>query len=95
MFAGERRGGGFLNGEERPILRTELRKLMRIERIDRPDALYDASVAARAFEDVNAIGADKIGFGENVSAMVSDSIGDSRSMRIGRIIHICGVLWIL
>ena len=44
---------------------------MRVERIDRPGALYDASVAARTFEGVNGICEAKIGFDAMVAEMVA------------------------
>ena len=37
---------------EQAILRSELEKLMRIARIARPGAIYDASAAAQTFSDV-------------------------------------------
>ena len=39
--------------EERREVRSELGKLMRISRIARSGALYDASAAAQNFEDFN------------------------------------------
>ena len=39
----------FLNEREQSVMRSELVKLMRLARIDRPDAIYDASAAAQNF----------------------------------------------
>ena len=39
----------FLTEEEQSIMRSELGKLMWLARIARPDAIYDASAAARNF----------------------------------------------
>ena len=54
---------------------SELRNLIWISRIARPDALYDASVLAQSLEDVVDISANKSDSEEKVSEMDSLKAG--------------------
>ena len=54
-----RNRNGALSEADQSILRSALRKLMRIARIGRPEAIYDASAAARTFTDGRTIGGNE------------------------------------
>ena len=64
-----------LTGEGAFALRSELRKLMRIARIARPVALYDASFSAQTFENIDESIIYPIDFAEVVEVNLIESIG--------------------
>ena len=74
--------GDPLTSEEQFALRSELRELMRIARIARTEALYDASVAARTFEAAEETILNPIDFEEIVDLDLAISAGDIQHSHI-------------
>ena len=67
--------GGSLTAESQFALIFERAGGVRISRFSGPVALYDASVAARTFEDVNIALANPRVFGESAAWNITRSVG--------------------
>ena len=80
-------GGGWpepLTRGEKFALISEFRKLMRIARIYRPDALYGASISAHIVEASGQVVVNPIDFEEAVGVNISHSDGDIKFAHIER-----------